>query len=609
MGAPGDTGPAGFVIFDPDHLKPPILAHEPVDVDGKRQSESHPTYREAEAAMRRRKVQAEGIRSGAVERPPDPHRFDELCDYWIEHQASRKRSSKDDESIIRRHLRPAFGGLLLGEVTVRRVDRFVTSKSELSPKTVHNHLTLLKSMLNLAVELGWLVKVPKIQKPRLVEQDYGWLKTEADIRALLGAATEEAPGVLEIYATAVYTGMRAGELLGLTWGEIDLERRLITVLRSYDKPTKTAAIRRVPILDPLLPVLRRWALECPTEVVFPGATGEPQGPGARVLQEVLKRCLERAELIGEEGHYERVTFHHLRHTFASHWVMAGGDMYRLQKILGHKSVQMTQRYAHLAPEVFSEDWGGWGMWCRGGVGWWRLGVGVEAKHVVLPRPLAQAVAWKTLAKLVWRHPGQDLRLVELHPGGGQYDELALVEGRFERVLVAFNLGGSSLRIECGGPEPGRLNYSVRFLEGADLVASVERSLGWGPARPTDSPSSVALAVLGEFLWRCAQADPPPAMACGWRDSSGLVGAGVASWADGLVADHESGRWQDTAARAARYWRVGTGPLVVDLRTSEVIGGDDAGWRCWEEYRRGAGIRALAWRLESQWRRQLGKDGG
>ena len=65
----------------------------------------------------------------------------------------------------------------------------------------------------------------------------------------------------------------------------------------------------------------------------------------------------RSEVPPTVGKYDRITFHDLRHTFASHWVMHGGDLYRLQKILGHKSVQMTQRYAHLAPEAFKQDWG------------------------------------------------------------------------------------------------------------------------------------------------------------------------------------------------------------------------------------------------------------
>jgi integrase len=84
------------------------------------------------------------------------------------------------------------------------------------------------------------------------------------------------------------------------------------------------------------------------------------GESARVFQEVMHRVLARAAFPktmrgGKERPYIR--FHDLRHTFASHWVMGGGPLFKLQEILGHKSVQMTLRYAHLAPDAFTEDHG------------------------------------------------------------------------------------------------------------------------------------------------------------------------------------------------------------------------------------------------------------
>ena len=57
---------------------------------------------------------------------------------------------------------------------------------------------------------------------------------------------------------------------------------------------------------------------------------------------------------GKERSY--ITFHGLRHTFASHWVMEGGDIFKLQKILGHQSIELTMRYAHLKPDAFTGDY-------------------------------------------------------------------------------------------------------------------------------------------------------------------------------------------------------------------------------------------------------------
>ncbi|MFZ5481174.1 MAG: tyrosine-type recombinase/integrase [Myxococcota bacterium] len=337
-----------------------------LDADGKRRSKLFERCADAQKYLDARRTEAERIRVGVDERPPEPHTFDELCTYWIDHRTAVKRSQKDDKSIIEAHLRPALGGLLLAQVSVDRVNGYTRGRRHLSPKTIHNHLTLLIAMLNYAVDLGWLRHAPRIKKPRLVEQEYGWLRTTEEIRKLLVAAQDEDAGVMELYAAAVYTGMRAGELLGLRWEDVNFDEkvRLITVKRSYDKPTKTGSIRHVPILDPLLPVLRAWKLRCGShDLVFPNPSGTMRQPSARVLQETFQACLVRAKLVEAvepvkgRRRESAITFHDLRHTFASHWVMAGKDIFKLQKILGHKSVQMTQRYAHLAPDAFSEDWG------------------------------------------------------------------------------------------------------------------------------------------------------------------------------------------------------------------------------------------------------------
>jgi len=80
----------------------------------------------------------------------------------------------------------------------------------------------------------------------------------------------------------------------------------------------------------------------------------------RAFQEVLHRVLVRAgfpkiERKGKTRHY--ISFHDFRHTFASHWMMSGGDIYKLKDMLGHKSVTMTERYSHLAPQAFAGDYG------------------------------------------------------------------------------------------------------------------------------------------------------------------------------------------------------------------------------------------------------------
>lgn len=333
-----------------------------IDHTGKRRSEVHERFEDAEIALHRHKLEAAEIRRGSRLPIARGKTFAKLADYWLDARTTRKRSAKDDRSIIERHLRPAFGHLCLSNLGVAHVDAFVAERPHLSPKTVHNHLTLLISMLNLAVDLGWLLKAPPIKKPRvrLVGEDFRYLRTEAELRAFLTAARAEDEIIYNLYVTAVYTGLRAGELAGLRWDDIDIERRLISVQRSYEGPTKSGRSRHVPILDPLLPVLRAWRLRHPGRLVFTNRDGRMLGPSARAFQEVLHRCLDGAGFESPVIQGRRrwhITFHGLRHTFASHWVMGGGDIFRLQKILGHSTLDMTMRYAHLAPDAFSSDFG------------------------------------------------------------------------------------------------------------------------------------------------------------------------------------------------------------------------------------------------------------
>lgn len=353
-----------------------------VDEHGKRHSRNFKFKRDAETFERRKKAETDQVVHGLRAALPVPRPFAALCDYWVANRAAQKRSGKHDESIIRKHLRPALGDVDVRSIGVEHVDRFTRDRSHLSHKTLANVLTLLVSMLNVAKDLGWVSEVPRIRKPRvrLFECDFAYLRTDNEITRVLAAARDEDEIVFALYSTAIYTGMRKGELAALRWEDIDLDRRLIAVQRSYEGPTKAGDARHVPIVDAVLGTLRRWRLRCPGVLVFPSEAGTLRDPDSRIFRETLHRVLGCAEIPPVTRHGKErpaVTFHGLRHTFASHWVMRGGDLFKLQKILGHKSVQMTLRYAHLAPHAFKEDWA-------------RFGAGLAESSAVVRLPAGRA---------------------------------------------------------------------------------------------------------------------------------------------------------------------------------------------------------------------------
>lgn len=104
-------------------------------------------------------------------------------------------------------------------------------------------------MLRLAGEHGWLARVPKIKKPRvrIFDRDFRYLRTPDEVKRVLVAAREQGDVAFALDATAIFTGMREGKLAGLRWDDVDFERRLITVQRSYEGATKSGEVRYVPI--------------------------------------------------------------------------------------------------------------------------------------------------------------------------------------------------------------------------------------------------------------------------------------------------------------------------------------------------------------------------
>lgn len=335
------------------------------DADGERHSEVYAKYDDAAFKLKEHEHQvAEVIRGLRLPDPP-PRTFDEIAEYWMKTRGAAKRSRVHDESILRAHLRPAFSGKLLTAITKVELDEFCASKLHLHPNTRQHILTLLVSLFRLALDLGWVRVLPKIKKPRikLFSKDFSYLRTGEEIARFLRAAREEGELEYVLYSTAIYTGMRQGELAGLRWSEVDLEKRLIIVAHSWDGPPKNGEDRPVPIVDALLPVLAAWRLRSRGTLVFPNRDGGMFSKCARIFQEALHSTLDRAGFpkVERNGRMRRyIRFHDLRHSFASHWMMSGGDFFKLQQVLGHASPQMTMRYAHFAPSTFAADYSRFG---------------------------------------------------------------------------------------------------------------------------------------------------------------------------------------------------------------------------------------------------------
>ena len=288
-------------------------------------------------------------------------------DAWMENYAKlqvRPSSHKTYQGFIENHIKPTLGDILLEKLTAMDLQRLykhllesgrvecTESRSKpkgLSVKTVRNINQMISSALNYAVGQKLIPSNPTkgCVLPKLERKEMKILPPEN-----LGTFFEEArrSGVFELYYIDLATGLRRGELLGLKWSDIDLDKGIIHVRRQVlrqngevvEAPLKTKnSYRNIAIGVDAIKVLK--GMEQKDEYVFPSPYGGPMSPDS--VLHMLQRVLKRAGL-------ERIRFHDLRHTFSVLALQNGVDVKTLSAMLGHYSAGFTlDTYAHVTTSM------------------------------------------------------------------------------------------------------------------------------------------------------------------------------------------------------------------------------------------------------------------
>ncbi len=232
--------------------------------------------------------------------------------------------------ILNHILLPRFGGTKLSGLRQEEVEGWYAERlGQVKAATANKELARLKHLLNRAVKWGYLKSNPakEVAKAKEAPGRVRYLTPE-EREALL----REANPTLRLYIlAALHTGARRGELLRLTWADVDMKARTVTFSH-----TKNGDARSVPMTD----TLREALLALP----------RPLDPEALVFPEREPLVLTRsfARLVGRLG-LPSLTFHDLRHDAASTLTMAGVPQRTIMNILGHHDPRMTMRYQHLAP--------------------------------------------------------------------------------------------------------------------------------------------------------------------------------------------------------------------------------------------------------------------
>lgn len=254
------------------------------------------------------------------------------------------------EWALNRYVLPELGHLRLSAVTKSRVQGLVDDlvRSGLAPGSVRNAVLPLRTLYRYAIEREIVASNPTLKLSLPADRNRRERAAcPTEVQALLSALPD---GHQPLWATAMYSGLRRGELQALRWPAVDLDAGIIEVQASWDAiegpvaPKSDSGRRRVPIASALRSILVAHRLRQPgdaTGFVFASATGRTFDPSN--VRRTARRSWERAGL-------NAVGFHQCRHTFASLMIDAGVNAKALSTYLGHSSIAITfDRYGHLMP--------------------------------------------------------------------------------------------------------------------------------------------------------------------------------------------------------------------------------------------------------------------
>lgn len=324
--------------------------------NGREYREAAPTKPLAAAILARRKLEKAENRILPGKVKPCNVTVRELGKRFVEEwAATHKRSVARDRRVLRLHVNPRLGHKLIREVVALDVQRYQRKRlgepykpnEKAPPKpttaaTVNREVALLKAMFNKAVEWGLLQANP-LRGLKLLEEPEGrkpHLEPEAEA-ALLAAC---APRLRAVVTLALHTGLRQGELLGLTWGAVDFRRGELTVERFKRRERVTEQVPMNETARAALEGLERRARvgdERPASdaLVFGTGSGKPYAN----IRRDFHLAAVRAGLPG-------MHFHDCRHVYASRMVEEGADLRSLQELLGHRTLRMVERYTHTTDE-------------------------------------------------------------------------------------------------------------------------------------------------------------------------------------------------------------------------------------------------------------------
>ena len=341
---------------------------------------------EAKRLVAELETKYERARLGLETLPPEDGggTLGDLLTWWLQTYSIGSPSHDRNVATLGKHFRsPGMADLCLVEVTSGKIEAFLQDRAEsLAPQTLNHLRRFVLTAFNCAKRAGrWQGANPakEVRRRRVPKGKPEFLRLHEVPLVLRAVPKRWQP----LFATAIYTGLRKGELLGLRKSDVDFSTGLITVARSYDHDTtKGGHADAIPIAGELIPYLKAAINSSPSDLVFPHTDGSMLSRHTP-LEEVLRRALAHAGVVTAYAHVCRkkgcdhkeaaqdaqlrhcpvhgmklwpkaqvrpIRFHDLRHTTGSLLLMAGANPAAVQRILRHSDPRITTEvYGHLLP--------------------------------------------------------------------------------------------------------------------------------------------------------------------------------------------------------------------------------------------------------------------
>lgn len=261
---------------------------------------------------------------------------------------------KSAEGIYRNHFEPLFGDVRLDKIRHEQVQELKASLKSHEDKTVNNILAILSRLLRRAVDWGAIDKMPcKVELVKVAKEEMEFFEAD-QLGRLVQAAGRLGTEHLCIVLLGADAGLRAGEMVGLEWGDLDLKRRIIHVRRGETIPgevttTKGNKARRVTVPPRLLA-----ALQAHRHLRGPRVFYQTDGRKREHVtwSWIRHRFTATLRLAGLPSEAKGV--HKLRHTFGARLAMAGYPAIAIKNAMGHASITTTEKYMHLSPKFAAE---------------------------------------------------------------------------------------------------------------------------------------------------------------------------------------------------------------------------------------------------------------